>query len=120
MTNHLFRSLKAITRRLTVLLITVVMLLSITQTVALAGSPETKPGFTPGITEPVPGQDIDELKEQRREWQSKASSLHDSKDEPSSLGETLKKKLNLDEITEGYDPERESEKARQRDPLGSS
>lgn len=113
MITRAFRALKAIAKRLTVLLVSVVMLLSLAQTAVLAAtsSTETKSGGTPGITEPIPGENLSELKEQRREWQEKASSSRDVKDNKgSSLGETLKQKLNLDEITEGYDPQEEAEK----------
>jgi hypothetical protein len=122
MTTYFLHSLKIISKRFALLLVSVVMLLGLMQPAALAASSNAKaePGFAPGITQPVPGEQIDQLKEQRREWQSKASSLHDARDnESDSLGETLKEKLNLDEITEGYDPKRESEKAYQRDPLGT-
>lgn len=125
MTIYVLRSLKAIAKRLTVLLVSVVMFLSFTQP-ALADSTraairaETGAAAVPGITEPIAGRDIDEMKERRREWQSRASSLHGMKDdEPASLSETSNEKLNLDELTEGYDPQREAEKAYQRDPLGS-
>jgi len=121
MTNHVFRSFRAIAQRLTLLVATVIMFLSLTQTAALAVRGETLPDGVPGITAPVPGEDLAELKEQRREWQSRASSLHDNPDEPETLGESIKEKLNIDELEEGhYDPEREHEKALERDPLGSS
>jgi hypothetical protein len=122
MVLHVFRSLKMLAKQLIVMIVSAVMLLGFTQAGALAVSSRntTEPVAVPGITEPVAGQNLDELKEQRREWQSRASSLHDRKnDEPDSLGEALNEKLNLEEITEGYDPERESEKAHQRDPLRS-
>jgi len=113
MTTHCFRVLKAIAKRLTVLLVAVVMLLSLTQTAVLAATARTQTdsGVAPGINAPIDDEAISEKKAQRREWQSKASSLKDAQEtEPKTLGETLKEKLNLDEITEGYDPEREAEK----------
>jgi hypothetical protein len=113
MTTPAFRGLKAIAQRLVVLLVSVVMLLSLAQTAVLAStsSIETKPGSAPGITEPIPGENLSELKEQRREWQERASSSHDVKNNKGdSLGETLKEKLNLEEIKEGYEPQKESEK----------
>jgi hypothetical protein len=125
MTTHVLCSLKAIAKRLTVLLVSVVLFLgfaqpSLAESTRAAVQAETGPANVPGITEPVAGQNINELKEQRREWQSRASALHGMKDdEPESLGEVLNEKLNLDELSEGYDPQRETEKAYQRDPLGS-
>ncbi|MBM0741286.1 hypothetical protein JOY44_06580 [Phormidium sp. CLA17] len=111
MTNHAFRALQGIIKQLTVLLVSVVILLSLTQTAVLAASAtELKLHGTPGITAPIPGENVSELKEQRREWQEKESSHDVENDKGSSLGETLKKKLNLDEITEGYHPEKEAEK----------
>lgn len=67
---------------------------------------DTRPGGTPGITAPIPGENVSELKEQRREWQEKESSHNAKDDQGSSLGETLVKKLNLNEIKQGYDPQR--------------
>lgn len=113
MTTDVFHALKAIAKRLTVLLVTVVMLLSLTQTAVLAATTRAQAGSVavPGSTKPMADEAINEKKEQRREWQTKASSLKDVQEtKPNTLGETLKEKLNLDEITEGYDPERESEK----------
>lgn len=123
MTIHVFRSLKTIAKRFAVLAVTVAMLFSLGQTSVLAVSSsnfDNEPIEVPGITEPVAGKNLSEMREQRREWQSKASALHDGdKNDPKSLGEAVNEKLNLDEITEGYDPQRESEKAHQRDPLGA-
>lgn len=112
MTNHVFHTLKAIAKRLTILLVSVLMLLSLMPTTVLAApSRSVETGAAPGITEPIPDENVSEMKAQRREWQSKASSVNDAKnDESSSLGETVKEKLNLDEITEGYHPEKAAEK----------
>jgi hypothetical protein len=109
---YVFRASKAIAQRLVALLIGVVLFLGLTQTPvwAVSSQIQTEPGVAVGITELVPDENIDELKEQRREWQSQASLSRDSKnDEHQSLGETVKEKLNLTEITEGYDPEKKSE-----------
>lgn len=114
MATNLFHSVKAIARKLVMLVVGVVVIFSLTQTVALAASSQiqTKPGAAPGITEPLPNENIDELKEQRREWQSKVSAANNEEDKSSSLGETLKEKLNLDEITEAYTSDNESVNAR--------
>jgi len=120
---HGLRSLRAIAQRLILFAVSLALFLGLTQPAALAAyRAETDTEGVPGISAPVPGEDISELKEQRREWQSRASSLHDlSADEPETLGEELKEKLNIDELEVGhYDPEREHEKALERDPLGSS
>ncbi|MBD1911666.1 MULTISPECIES: hypothetical protein [unclassified Leptolyngbya] len=122
MTTPVFQSLKAIAKRLTMLFVGVVMFLSLTQTAVLAASrADAEPVRVPGITEPIPGENLAEMREQRREWQSKASALHENKnDESESLGEAIKDKLNIDELEQGhYDPERELEKSLERDPLGS-
>lgn len=125
MTMKVLRSLKTIAQRLTLLIMTVVMLLNLTQSPAFAVADryEKDRVAVPGITEPASEQSIDELREQRREWQSRASAIHSANDEmeePDSVGEAIGKKLNLDEIKQGhYDPQRETEKAYQRDPLGS-
>ncbi len=122
MISQVFHSLQTLIKRLTILALSVVMFLSFMQTATVAAPRhDAEPGIAPGINQPVAGKDIDELRRQRNEWQSQASALHDrnNNDEDKSLGEVVKDKLNLDEITEGYDPERETEKAYQRDPLGS-
>ena len=88
MATNLFHSVKAIAKRLVMLLVGVVVILSLTQTVALAVSSriETEPGAAPGITEPLLNENIDEMKEQRREWQSKVSATNNEEDQSSSLG----------------------------------
>lgn len=117
MAINVFHSFKAIVKRLAVLLVGVILFLSLTQSAVLAAasSTETEPGAAPGITEPIPDENISEMKEQRREWQSKVSSSREAeKNEPSSLGETLKEKLNLDEITHGKETGKN-----QQNPAGS-
>jgi TolA-binding protein len=110
------RSLKALTKQLAALLVSLMIVLGLTQTAVFAASSPMKAnstelsGATPGITEPVSQEKVSEMQEQRREWQNEVSSARQTKtDEPSSFGEVLKEKLNLDEITEGYHPEEESE-----------
>jgi hypothetical protein len=109
MTTYVWRSLKAIAKRLSLLLVFAVMLLSLSQTAVMAASSssDTKSVGVPAVTEPIPDEQIDEMKEQRREWQSRVSSSRDVQDDDSnSLGETIKDKLNLDEITENYNPDK--------------
>jgi hypothetical protein len=109
MTTYVFRSLQAIAKRLSLLLITVVAILSIVQTAAIAASDETEAPVAPSISEQLADENVDQMREQRREWQSQVSSSDDAKNDDSKpLGETLKEKLNLDEITEGYNPEKSS------------
>lgn len=106
---HSFNSLKTIAKRFLVLLVGVVMLLNLTQTAAMAAnSPETKARLgASNRTETIRDQSNSAAKEERREWQSKASSIRDDeKNRPSTLGE----KLNVDELAKGYDPAREAEK----------
>jgi hypothetical protein len=112
MRNYLFRfnSLKAVVKHITVLVVSVVMLLNLTQTAALAANnSETKTPLdqVPGITETVLDQNNSAAKEERREWQSRASSVRENEEnKPTTLGE----KLNVDELAKGYHPEREAEK----------
>lgn len=104
-----FNSLKAIVTRVAVLLVGVVMLLNLTQTdVMAANSPDTQTRLgVPNITESVRAADYSAAREKRREWQSRASSVRDDENnQPSTLGE----KLNVDELTEGYEPAREDAK----------
>jgi hypothetical protein len=111
MRNPMFRAfntLKAIAKQLTLLLVSVVMLLSLTQTPVMAANSSdagTRLG-APG-TESVRSEDFQAEREQRREWQRRASSVReDEENKPSTLGE----KLNVDELAKGYHPEREAAK----------
>ena len=105
---HAFNAVKAIARQLTLLLVSVVMLLSLTQTAAMAANSSdagTRLG-APG-TESVRSEDFQAEREQRREWQRRASSVREDKENKSS---TLGEKLNVDELAKGYQPEREAAK----------
>jgi hypothetical protein len=106
MTTHVFHSVKRIVKRLAVLLVSVVMLLSIHQAAVLAASSQTETVGIPGVTKSISAENDSEAREQRREWQEKASNLEGKANEPETLGE----KLNVEEITEGFDPQREAEK----------
>lgn len=118
MTTYVFRSLKALAtacaiarsaKQLSLLLVTVVAILSLVQTGAIASSDKTELPVAPSITEQLADENVDQMKEQRREWQSQVSSSDDAKNDGSKpLGKTLKEKLNLDEITEGYNPDKSS------------
>lgn len=121
METHLFHLLKTMVKRLTVLVVSLVLLLSFTPTMVLAAPASgSKPAAETSATETMPSDNIDELKEQRREWQSKASASRSAQeDEPSSLGEVLKERLNLDEITEGYHPEQAADSVEQPERSGS-
>ena len=99
------RFLKVTIKQLAALLVTAIMLLSLTQTAVLADAPNKTVGI-PGISKPISAENDSEAREQRREWQSKTSNLEGKANEPETLGE----KLNVEEITEGFDPEREAEK----------
>jgi hypothetical protein len=103
MTTHGFQSLRAMVKRLAVLIISAVAFLSFTQTAAIASTFRPAPNSLVllEIPEVIPDQELSEKQEQRREWQSKASATQNVKDDSSeSLGETLNEKLNLNEITE--------------------
>lgn len=108
MTNYLLHSLKAIIKHFTVLLVSVVILLNLTQTAVMAANnPEKTRLGVPNITEPILDKNDSAMKEERREWQSKVSAVReDKKNIPDTLGE----KLNVDELEKGYDPAREAEK----------
>ncbi|MBI4780726.1 MAG: hypothetical protein HY785_05325 [Oscillatoriophycideae cyanobacterium NC_groundwater_1537_Pr4_S-0.65um_50_18] len=106
MTTHVSRFLKVITKQFVALLVTAIMLLSLAQTAVLAESSSSETVGIPGITKPISAENDSEAKEQRREWQNKTSNLEGKANEPETLGE----KLNVEEITEGFDPEREAEK----------
>ncbi|PSR17653.1 hypothetical protein C8255_11515 [filamentous cyanobacterium CCP3] len=121
MVNRTFdASLKAIAKRLSVMLVSVIVLFGFSQTAALANS--TMPdlganssalialaassrfaaeaafeGEEPEISE----SRLEEMREQRRQWQSEASAKANTEIESEgSVGEVVKDKLNLEEITE--------------------
>jgi hypothetical protein len=106
---HSFNSLRTIAKRIAVLLVTVLMLLNLTQTAVMAANnPETRiDSRTLDVTESIEDKDYSAAKEERREWQRKASSIRDDNE---NTPETLGEKLNVDELAKGYDPEREAEK----------
>jgi hypothetical protein len=106
---HSFNSLKTIAKWFAVLLVTVLMLLNLTQTAVMAANnPAMKTGSgTADVTESIEDKDYSAAKEERREWQSKASSIRDDNE---NKPETMSEKLNIDELAKGYDPEREAEK----------
>jgi hypothetical protein len=109
MSNSVFHTFKAIVKRLAVLMVTVVMFLGLTQTAGMAAnSPATKTRLgVPDIEEPIRDEDNVSAKEERREWQSRASAVREEKgNHPDTLGE----KLNVDELSKGFDPDREAEK----------
>ncbi|MBW4618669.1 MAG: hypothetical protein KME17_04680 [Cyanosarcina radialis HA8281-LM2] len=107
MTTYVFRSLKGIAKRLTALLIMLVMLLGFTPTAAIAVSSHPETFISADDTKFVSDEKANEMKEQRREWQSRVSSSHDARnDKSNSSGKTPKEKLNLDEITDNHTPER--------------
>ncbi|HEY9881379.1 MAG TPA: hypothetical protein V6D29_23180 [Leptolyngbyaceae cyanobacterium] len=123
MTSREFRfSLKAITKRVTVLLMSVVLLFGFSQTAALANSTSLGTESTStvlialaassrfaaqselkGQESPISAARLDELREKRREWQSEVSSAANTENEDESgsvVDKVVKDKLNLNEITE--------------------
>jgi hypothetical protein len=113
MTIPVFSSFKRVTRQFAAFLIAVVMILGFLSMPALAASSsKVELGDAPGINEPIPGENLTEMQEQRREWQKQASAANATQpNQTESLGEAIKEKLNLEEITEGYHPEKESVEA---------
>lgn len=115
-----YASLRAIAKRLSVLLVSVMVLFGFSQTAALANSttPELElnssalialaassrfaaeaafAGEEPKISE----SRLEEMREQRRKWQSEVSANADTEIEAKgSVGEKVKEKLNLEEIVE--------------------
>lgn len=106
MTNQVFHVLQAIAKRFFVSLVCVVMLLSFTQTAALAASfrAVTPSAVILGATntvadEALSKESLNEKREQRREWQSRASGIREMNSEKAD-DETLRERFNIDEITE--------------------
>ena len=106
---HAFTFLKAIAKRVVVLLVSTVMLLGLTQPAAMAvnnySETQTRLGAPSVPVEVVRDETRSEAQARRREWQSQASSMA-KKNEPNTSGE----KLNVEELVEGYEPSREAEK----------
>ncbi len=112
MRNHVFHAvnaLRAIAKRLTVLMVSVVMLFNLTQTAAMAApSSDTESQLEASdVTKPMDEASYSAAKEDRRQWQRKVSAI---KEEQDNAPTTLREKLNVDELSKGYDPEREAEK----------
>jgi hypothetical protein len=115
-----YASLKAIAKRLSVLLVSVMVVFGFSQTAALANS--TTPGLEPGSNSLIAlaassrfaaeaafeGEEakisesrLEKMRERRRQWQSEVSANADTENESEpSLGEAVKDKLNLEEITQ--------------------
>jgi hypothetical protein len=124
MANLRFSGLfQAIAKRLMVLLVSAMVLLGVLPTPALAGplaanTPTSPNGYLALAASSrfaaqaeveadpqdptIPESRLEEMREQRREWQSEVSSAAtDVKDETgNSVGEVIKDKLNLEEIVE--------------------
>ncbi|MEB3213792.1 MAG: hypothetical protein VKL39_20760 [Leptolyngbyaceae bacterium] len=106
MTNQVLHALQAIAKRFFLSLVCVVMLLSFTQTAALAASFRV---VTPsvvilGTTDTAADEDfskesLSEKREQRREWQSRVSGSREMNNENAD-NKTLRERFNIDEITE--------------------
>lgn len=110
MKNSVFRplNLKAIIKRVAVAVVGVVMLLNLSQGAAMAANNTNVEGSVtaPG-TQSVRSEDFQSAREERRQWQRQASSVRDAEEnKPTTLGE----KLNVDELSKGYNPQREAEK----------
>lgn len=116
MTRKLYLSLKTITKRLTVLFVTLVALFGFSQTAALASPTSSSlvalaassrfaaQAESKGLKPVIPEEKLSEMREQRREWQNKATTqaaaaADAEKQSKGSAGELIKDKLNLDEIT---------------------
>jgi hypothetical protein len=118
MTTHkLYTSLKTIAKRLTVLFVTMVALFGFSQTAALAGpshgslialaasSRFAAQAESKDLKLVIPEEKLSEMREQRREWQNQATNnaaaaAEAKKQSKRSANESIKDKLNLDEITQ--------------------
>jgi hypothetical protein len=71
-------------------------------TIALAASSRFAAQADPELQEPTISQErLEEMREQRREWQSEVSAeAYEAPEEEESVGEAVNDRLNLDEITE--------------------
>ncbi|PSN14884.1 hypothetical protein C7293_09625 [filamentous cyanobacterium CCT1] len=115
-----YASLKAIAKRLSVMLVSVMVLFGFSQTAALANSTMPELGASSsalialaassrfaaeaafeGEEPKISESRLEEMREQRRQWQSEASANANTEIESEgSVGEAVKDKLNLEEITE--------------------
>lgn len=115
-------SLKRIAKRLTLVFLGVMVLFSFFHSPALANSIASRPESTSnalvalaassrfaaqkeseGQELPLSESRLEEMREQRREWQSEVSAAANTDDEgksDSAVDNVVKKRLNLDEITE--------------------
>ncbi|MBW4520148.1 MAG: hypothetical protein KME16_10675 [Scytolyngbya sp. HA4215-MV1] len=105
MTRRIFQSLRAIAKQLSIVMLSLLAVLCIYPTAAFAAL-ENTPIETPGLSQSAPDENLAEMQQQRREWQSQVSASR--KDEANSPGETVIEKLNLDEILPGSDRDTKS------------
>lgn len=102
-----FRSLRVVAKRLALLLVSTVLFFGLAQTAvyAIAGSaaPSSIPdpsGVSGDPLKPPSPESLEQMRAQRRAFQSEASKAANSEEKASSGSEVLTEKLNLDEITE--------------------
>jgi|GEM_PF-2067819 len=117
-------SLKAMFRGLALLFAVAILLFGLPQTSVQAASTRSaiaaEAEDADQLFKPIPEAKLDELREQRREWQSEVSSAA-SEDNPynSGAGEILRDRLNLKEIIEDNEPMGNTRDVEQRNPSKS-
>lgn len=92
MLDRVFLTLRTVTRRVVLLLISAAMVVGFAQSVQAAPAADPVPTLSP--------EELAQKRAQRREFQSEASKASDSEEKADSLGEVFADKLNLEEIAE--------------------
>ena len=93
MVARVFLTLRTVTRRLVLLLLSAVLVLGFAQT-SVQAAPEADP--EPTITP----EELAQKRAERREFQSEASKASINEEKADSIGEVFADKLNLEEIAE--------------------
>jgi hypothetical protein len=100
MTLHIFQFFKAIAKQLSIVLLSLFAVLCIYPTAAFAAL-ENTPIETPGLSQTGPDENLAEMQQQRREWQSQVSESRENAAKAADKG--IVEKLNLDELLPGND-----------------
>lgn len=100
MTLHIFSFFKSIAKQLSIVLLSLLAVFCIYPTAAFADL-ENTPIETPGLSQTGPDENLAEMQQQRREWQSQVSESRENAAKAADKG--IVEKLNLDEILPGND-----------------
>ncbi|MGB3292886.1 MAG: hypothetical protein WBB01_07870 [Phormidesmis sp.] len=109
MLARVFLTLRTVTQRLVVLLVSAALFIGFAQT-SVQAAPEADPVPT------ISPEELAQKRAQRREFQSEASKASDQEVKADSLGEVFADKLNLEEIADENEIVKDIRKGISREP----